>query len=592
MTRFLFEESRCQCGQPRLIEASTAGQAAEVKALPRLGFAGKDAKGSEAPSEEKPSTIPGWQLAILANLPEQYEPLSLLGEGGMGTIWKVRDKKLNKTFAIKILRSGAANRREALQRFRQEAQAACQLSHANLASVYNYGVGKRGDPYIVMDCLDGDTLAKIIEKEGCVDVPRAIDLFIQIAEALAHAHAKGVIHRDIKPTNIIVERNQESIEIAKIVDFGIAKVTAVEGAQSAGLTQTGEVFGTPSYMSPEQCLGKKLDARSDIYAFGCVMYETLSGKKPFPGHTAIQTMLKRLHAVAEPLGKATTEQKIPDDLEYIVRRCLERDPRNRYQSIPALEADLQLFKENKKIIRSKNIPAIDVTNTSLTSPIVSLSPFSRIRTSALVTACLLSSTLLIAMALFTRCLWQASSSISTYTIESSKPLVPPNQTESGLARQLDELSENYLKSGQYERAIPIFQITAKYYIEDDRSPLLASDSYQGLGKCYKMLGQYTQADRYYQQAFELKRDHFFVTPMDLFGGEYRVMPLDEPPSPSPFAELIHDWADVLVQLKRPGEAAELKKTWGGEYKHVEQPHGGVEITNMVNIPPDADQSPP
>src|SRR5262249_40478791 len=151
---------------------------------------------------------------------------------------------------------------------------------------YNFGVGRRGDPYIVMDCLDGDNLAKIIEKEGCIDVPRAIDFFIQIAEALAHAHAKGVIHRDIKPTNIIVERNQESIEIAKIVDFGIAKVTPVEGAQSAGLTLTGEVFGTPSYMSPEQCLGKKLDARSDIYSFGCVMYEALSGKLPFPGKDA------------------------------------------------------------------------------------------------------------------------------------------------------------------------------------------------------------------------------------------------------------------------------------------------------------------
>src|SRR5262249_307735 len=148
--------------------------------------------------------------------------------------------------------------------------------------------------------------------------------------------------RDIKPTNIIVQCNQEGIEIAKLVDFGIAKVTAKKGDQRQTLTRNGAVFGTPTYMSPEQCLGEKLDSRSDIYAFGCVMYETLCGRPPFPEFDAMQTMLKRLSSKPEPIGEASRQQKIPDDLEYIVMRCLEVRPKNRYQSFDSLATDLQL----------------------------------------------------------------------------------------------------------------------------------------------------------------------------------------------------------------------------------------------------------
>ena len=315
------------------------------------------AKNGSSDNENKDlKDVPAWQSAVLANLPEQYEVLTMVGEGGMGTVWKVRDTGADKIYAIKVLRTWLIEDNNALNRFEQEAEAARDLSHDNLVTVYGFGMGSRGAPYLVMDYLTGRSLAKIIKEAGCIEAPRAINLFIQIAEAVQHAHSKGVLHRDIKPSNVIVEENQEGLEIVKLIDLGIAKVLPKQKGLLKGQARTGEVFGSPPYMSPEQCLGDTLDDRSDIYGLGCVMYEALSGKPPFSGDSPIKTMIKHVEEEAQPIRKASKEQIIPHDLEYVVMRCLEKSPQERYQSMQEVADDLRKIKENKPIARVLKLP--------------------------------------------------------------------------------------------------------------------------------------------------------------------------------------------------------------------------------------------
>jgi serine/threonine protein kinase len=327
VTRYLSWESRCQC--------NTSDDE----------FLGDKTQFLDPAEVSDPVTKEQLSVAA-ANLPDQYEVLELIGQGGMGAVFKVRDKRLDKTFAVKMLRPQMANNAEAQARFQTEARAVSALTHVNLAAVFDYGVGKHGAPYLVMEYLDGDTLGKIIRTEDCIAVPRAVDLFIQVGEAISHAHEKGVIHRDLKPSNIIVEHSDSGTEIAKLVDFGIAKTMAAGASRN---TQTGDVLGSPPYMSPEQCLGKKLDARSDIYAFGCVMYEALCGRPPFSGRNQIQIIVRHVKDAPAELSASCTVQPIPDDLNYIVMRCLSKEPGNRYQRMTELLHDLQNFRDNKPI---------------------------------------------------------------------------------------------------------------------------------------------------------------------------------------------------------------------------------------------------
>jgi serine/threonine protein kinase len=357
--RSLLKASRCQCSVPKLVAKGESVEEKVEAPLPTSDPANAEHTGDlTEPDAEKPKELPSWQSAVLANLPEEYEVLSMIGEGGMGTVWKVRNKTLDQIFAIKVLRSWLIEDNNALNRFEQEAEATRFLSHLNLATVHSFGMGKKGAPYLVMDYLDGKNLAKILKEEGHLEVPRATDLFIQIAGVVGHAHSKDILHRDIKPTNIIVECNQEGLETAKLVDFGIAKVLPSQTGVAKGQTRAGEVFGSPPYMSPEQCLGGSLDGRSDIYAFGCVMYESLCGNPPFSGDSPVKTMLK--HTEEEPLAlrKASKDQIIPQDLEYLVMHCLEKNPDDRYQSMQDLESDLRLIKENQPITHVLKAPPL------------------------------------------------------------------------------------------------------------------------------------------------------------------------------------------------------------------------------------------
>ncbi len=279
---------------------------------------------------------------------ERYELISLLGQGGMGSVYKVKDRNLDSVFAVKVLRSDLALEQGAVKRFEQEAVAASQLTHPNLVAVYENGVTHDGEPFLVMDYVAGENLSQLMSRDGYLSATRAIEIFIQLSDAIAHAHAKGVIHRDLKPSNVLITKTDNGADFVKIVDFGIAKVLPSSDKDAAALTQTGELFGSPLYMSPEQCLGDRLDLRSDLYSIGCLMYEAVTGKPPFTGSNPIKIIFKHVNEPPPPIRKPMSGHDVPAGLEAIILKCLEKSPDNRYQSAPELMHDLLLLQEGRE----------------------------------------------------------------------------------------------------------------------------------------------------------------------------------------------------------------------------------------------------
>ncbi len=287
-----------------------------------------------ARSVSKPTLDAPLNLTGLTAFKGRYEFLCVLGSGGMGVVYKARQVMLNKLVAIKMLHPRGFSD-QALKRFDREARAARSLLHPNLITIRDYGVADEGQPYMIFDYIDGTTLAETIRVNGQLDLDLALDIFIQVAKGLSYAHQQGVLHRDIKPGNIIIPRHQVEV---KIVDFGIAKVLGdVEGQT---LTQTGEIFGTPLYMSPEQGAGKTLDARSDLYSMGCVMFEALTAMPPFVGDSAIMTIIKHQNEDPTSLKEASLGKEFPLAVEQVVAKLLAKDPELRYQSAKELIDDL------------------------------------------------------------------------------------------------------------------------------------------------------------------------------------------------------------------------------------------------------------
>ncbi len=319
-----------------------------------LGFQGCDCKPVEpvAPgfslanpelSKQTPLADQARTEEIKSNLGDQYEMMEIIGQGGMGTVYRAKDKVLQKEFAIKILRDELAVDESAVKRFEQEATTASQLTHANILAVYGHGRAASGAPYIVMNFMEGESLAQLLQRETRLEPPRVVNVSMQICDALVHAHMKGLIHRDLKPSNVMLTTNDQCSDMVKVLDFGIAKIMPGANRETQNLTQTGDLFGSPSYMSPEQCLGCNLDARSDIYSLGCMMYEMLTGKPPFVGKNPIQTVVKHLNEEPAPIAKSAPDLVLPGGLESIIMRCLEKEAISRYQSMDQLRADLELI---------------------------------------------------------------------------------------------------------------------------------------------------------------------------------------------------------------------------------------------------------
>jgi serine/threonine-protein kinase len=254
---------------------------------------------------------------------------------------------LDKMFAIKILSPNEITSDSSSERFQREAHAAASLSHPNIITVYDFGVLPEGTLYLAMEFLDGETLSSVLEKEGNLEFKQAIPIFIQVCLALEYAHTQGVIHRDLKPSNIMLIKDYKSEIQLKVIDFSIAKFTRPKANQKT-ITKPGEIFGTPLYMSPEQCQGKKPDHRSDIYSLGCVLYETLSGSPPLLGDSMLTTIYRHVNDLPDPFSKKLSDSSIPAELEAIVFKSLAKLADDRYQSAAELRAALESFMQGRK----------------------------------------------------------------------------------------------------------------------------------------------------------------------------------------------------------------------------------------------------
>lgn len=269
---------------------------------------------------------------------DKYKILEPLGQGGMSIVYRAKHLTMSRDVAIKILHGSRASDEQSIRRFRQEALATSSLSHPNIVAVHDFGATGDGTTYLVMDLVTGKSLSQVIKSEGPLSLERFLNLMQQVASALGHAHERGIVHRDLKPSNIMVSKI-EGGERAEIVDFGIAKLVGPEDAGQ--LTQTGEVFGSPFYMSPEQCSGGSVDTRADLYSFGCVMYESLCGHVPFSGETVFDTIHKHLNEAPPPLVAPSIPEEIRSGLELLILKCLAKSPDDRPQKMSEVETQLR-----------------------------------------------------------------------------------------------------------------------------------------------------------------------------------------------------------------------------------------------------------
>jgi tRNA A-37 threonylcarbamoyl transferase component Bud32/tetratricopeptide (TPR) repeat protein len=272
---------------------------------------------------------------------ERYRLIARLGEGGMGAVYRAEHVLMKKTVAVKLLHADLGRVEEVARRFEREAQSASRLNHPNIIAVTDFGRCGSGELFLVMEHVAGPSLAAVVEREGRLPWPRAVALVRQVLIGLEHAHAHGVIHRDLKPANIMVTPTGEGGELVKILDFGIAKLSSgPEGDRP--LTQAAMVFGTPSYMSPEQATAQEVDARSDLYSCAVILYELLAGKKPFVADDLIKVMALQVTAPPPPLPA----ELVPATLEAAVMRALEKDRQLRWPTAAAFRQALEEVRES------------------------------------------------------------------------------------------------------------------------------------------------------------------------------------------------------------------------------------------------------
>jgi len=299
-----------------------------------------------------------------------YRIISCLGEGGTSVVYKSQHEIMDRIAAVKVLSPDRIPDAKTIQRFQQEARSVSRLKHPNIVDIHEFGIDENKQPYLVMDYLEGKSLFDLVQNEGPLKPARAAALFLQMADALLHAHEKGVIHRDLKPTNAILTKDESGRDAVKLVDFGIAKLNEPEDKEKA-LTQTGEIFGSPFYMSPEQCRGHRLDHRSDIYSFGCLMFEMIVGEPAAKSDSVVETLMIHVNGLTpdfenQPVVKTYAELAAQDDsfenrheqkclngLRQVIQSCVKKDPADRYQSMADVKRDLERLLGGTQIFGAK-----------------------------------------------------------------------------------------------------------------------------------------------------------------------------------------------------------------------------------------------
>ncbi len=364
-TSFLFKELRCQCAGPVATKkrsgASSHRSATAQRLTQRKQFTQSRLSGNG------PSGHSSAQRILPANsiIGGAFRVIGMIGEGGMGVVYLVEQLSLKKQLALKVLSPEFVNEQSWL-RFQAEAKTLAALNHATLVKVYDLGIHDRALPFYSMDYLQGQNLEEILIADGPLPLNQALPIFVEVLSGLAYAHRNGIIHRDLKPSNIMLSTAGSARQI-KILDFGISKLVLPGGSLAQSLTSTGEVFGSPYYMSPEQCVGDVVDARSDIYSIGCSLFEVLTGFVPFEGRSSVETVAMHQDRDAPRLSDVSSDNEFPPSVELVLSKCLAKLPQDRYQTAKELSLDLERILDGKDVLAynrvfpSAEIPEEDST---------------------------------------------------------------------------------------------------------------------------------------------------------------------------------------------------------------------------------------
>lgn len=350
-TSFLFKELRCQCASPAVAKKSSGisshRTATAQRMTQRRQFTQMRKSGSEQPGQTNSTQI----LPANSTIAGAFRVIRVIGQGGMGVVYLVEQMSLKKQVALKVLAPEFVNEQNWL-RFQAEAKTLAALNHPTLVKVYDLGVHDHSLPFYSMDYLQGHNLEEVLIADGPLPLKQALSIFIEVLAGLAYAHRNGIIHRDLKPSNIMLctTGSANGLSQVKILDFGISKLVGAGANLAQSLTSTGEVFGSPYYMSPEQCVGDLVDARSDIYSIGCSLFEVLSGFVPFEGSSSVETVT--MHQDREPpsLSDLLADSDFPSSIELVLAKCLAKLPQDRYQSAKELSLDLERILEGKDVL--------------------------------------------------------------------------------------------------------------------------------------------------------------------------------------------------------------------------------------------------
>lgn len=433
---------------------------------------------------------------------DDYRIISVLGEGGMCIAFKAEDLRSHRTVAIKFLLPNRQTSEKDLLRFRREAQTSSELNHPSIAHVFEFAILGNQQPYLVMEYVEGQTLSQKIQLQGQLPIKETVEIFIKICDALEYAHSKNVLHRDIKPSNIIVQQSLDKPLNIKLLDFGIAKIMRDPLDIIQHITQTGEVVGSPFYMSPEQARGGELDSRSDLYSLGCALYEALTGGPPHVGQTPLATILKRetnkpITLVEGSLGKA-----FPKDLEVIVSKLLQNDPSDRYQSASEVKKALSETKFTDLSVASSN------TNIQ-----AAVQPHRGSKYAVAVLGIFL--VFLLAMPIITFLLVQTqpfkhSDSSPPVKSPTSQAEVPVSEVDSLELKTVLTKGQEFEHRKEYPNAISAYTKAIDKY-KNSQDPAIYQDlvlAQSRLASCFRTLGSYDQADRCVKEALDLCRERY------------------------------------------------------------------------------------
>lgn len=358
LTQWIFRPDLCDCDKPEPRDIDEANlEIADVKGLALL--VEDEQLEMEVDSAKWPSL--------------RYKPLALLGSGGFGTIYRCQDRLLNKTIALKMMRHLTPQQMVA---FQHEAKATSRFKHPNIVQVYDFGATDSGAPFMTMEYVNGISLDQWVEKNGTLNVNQAISVFRKVCDALAHAHRAGVLHRDIKSSNVLlIDAASENPEV-KLIDFGVALFRTEEGVSLH--VQGSTIAGSPNYMAPDQILGKQYDERSEVYGIGCTIFEALTGRTPFEGEHTLDTLRQQASLTPPRLSDIKPQDVFEEELEELVARCLSKDQEARFQSMKELEEALEGLKDQPEevllpepeLVPAPVVPPTDRKSLSRASPIV------------------------------------------------------------------------------------------------------------------------------------------------------------------------------------------------------------------------------